>query len=218
MKGGFPEKTHRGQICLLEPWSWPSPGKEIVVVLTLLNLIFIFAVKKRTNNFVIKLCHRRKMHCILKYRRNILTMNESIAFLVTWNLKSLFDNFWSKFYENNISPSRLFDVYNIYSFSFIIIYTFFFIVKINRSLQEMSQKGSKSGSAKFYAIFPSQIEPRRPDVNCVEPRTSFNHIYFPKTPKKHFPPSRQQTHRYLVHHENGLVAVQVNPGYHVQIS
>ena len=107
-------------------------------------------------------CPLGKMSCIGRYRRNVLTLNQTMAWVVLWCLSGILDiclQVLFIYYKEQWSSETLFWIWNTKGF----VANEGLLILIPFALSVPSEGSSEtSSSTGFYVHKPSVLEPRRP--------------------------------------------------------
>ena len=109
-----------------------------------------------------KYCPLGRMSCIGRYRRNVLTLKQTMAWVVLWCLSGIADICLQALfirYQEQWSSETLFWIWNVKGF----VANEGFHIFIPFALSVPTDQGSKSSSStSFYVRKPSVLVPRRP--------------------------------------------------------
>ena len=161
LKGGFPQNTFRGQVCLLQE---NLPEEEnftkgfIVRVMLVVQMIYTVRFVRQANRFVAGQCPAGKMCSIGKYRRNIFGMESTFRAALCGSAFPLLDycvrflsrtlNKWQAFYINFIILDS-------------IVYIAFVSILVVAHLQSIPCIIETPRRTMFYVTKPQKLEPRR---------------------------------------------------------
>ena len=86
IRGNFPKSTEKGKICLLVKTNNRANYKGLLIELvfhcmTTFKCIIFY---QKTKRFMKGLCPNETNNCIRKYRRNLINMNETLSYHMSW--------------------------------------------------------------------------------------------------------------------------------------
>ena len=96
LQGTFPSETVAGRVCLLLPAG--SSGSSAFyqgesyklnmfrLFFPLLNIFTVIYLRFRVKRFMSELCPRKQMSCIGVYKRNVISLQTTIRWLMFWNI------------------------------------------------------------------------------------------------------------------------------------
>ena len=165
-KGGFPENSHKGRICLLlendhmVDYEWQKYKLFPIAMcsLALLNLRYThLQIRRRLTKF----CPNKRYSCIMTYKRNIVNFQTSLLWADIVLYYGIFD--WLVLtvlneYRSQMSIKTRYLIWNTYSST--IIEVLHLLIPLVLVIPKPSRIGSKLGE--FYVRQPV-LEPRRPE-------------------------------------------------------
>ena len=171
LQGTFPSQTVAGRVCLLQSASaggsafYESDAYKLNMFrlfFPLLNISIIIYLRSRVKRFVSGLCPRKQMSCIGVYKRNVISLQNTICWLTIWYISSFLDIVLQHLMEvqgHSLSRQVVFWIWNVKGFIFNEGLHF-----VLPSLLEVPNSFEKRGTG-FYARKPGSLEPRREEVN-----------------------------------------------------
>ena len=168
-----------GRICLLQSAS-SDDNKFFVsesyklnmfqLFFPLLNISIILYLRIRVKRFMSELCPRKQMSCIGMYKRNVISLQMTICWLIIWDLSSFLDYGFQTLLavlakqDISLSTPIVFWIWNIKGFVFneglhFVLPSF---------LEIPSNFDRKRKRNAFYARKPGSLEPRRETVEESE--------------------------------------------------
>ena len=139
-----------------------QPQGELVRIPMWTIFVFYRWVLSQVNNWSKGVCPNRKMSCIGKFRRNLVTMRETLYFYLFEKLVFFLDVALLGV-SNNLSPEVLFWVHNaIMLFQSIGRMGFYSLIIDPPPHPKMN---SVQPAAKFYVLTSQFLEPRRPSIS-----------------------------------------------------
>ena len=172
IKGGFPQNTYRGQVCLLQEKIEGNQENFKKGFLErfpqIVEIIYTLRFVHKVNKFVDGHCPGRKMSSIGKYRRNILGLQSTFwaalcgaSFpILDYFVRFLSQSFskWEAFYVNFIILDG-------------IVYLFYVSILVVAWLQDIPSLKETPRRIVFYVSKPQKIEPRRlSDAVSINPK------------------------------------------------
>ena len=162
LKGTFPQDTQAGRICLLrngppDTFVDVKAAKIHFVYLLIDSLVALYS-KWRVDRFLAGHCPRKKMSCIGKYQRNVLSLQETTRWLYLWAFHALVNlvTFISiGYFKEYLSMSQTFWIWNLKGFIF--NEGLHFVIPLFLKLPE---KGVSP--IKFFITHQVKLQPRRP--------------------------------------------------------
>ena len=170
LKGKFPQDSVRGTICLLIPVDNDTHKINLVLVkghfsiYGFISISYIIYLGSRCKRLIKTMCPGKKMSCIGRYKRNILSYRETGALSVAWSICSMLYPVFIEILENlYISPRAVLLVDTlpyVFTFEIITLLIVFILSKRGFPVYNVPAKISQ-----FYVhIPPKQLEPRRPSL------------------------------------------------------
>ena len=168
LKGQFPQGSVRGTICLLTPID-NEPHKKNLVLVYGINLIYgfistvyVFYLAFRCIRFTKTMCPGKKMSCIGKYKRNVLSYGDTVALSVAWNTNTMLFPVFMEFLEHlHISPKAVFLVdtfYYVFTYEIVTL-----LIVFTLSNRDFPVHSAPPKISQFYVHSPPNLlEPRRP--------------------------------------------------------
>ena len=165
IKGGFPQNTFRGQVCLLQEKIENNLTDEenftkgfLERVLLVVQIIYTLRFVLQVNRFVAGQCPGGKLSSIGKYRRNVLGMQSTFWAALCGSAFPLLDYF-VRFLSRSLSKWQAFYV------NFIIldgiVYLAFVSILVVAQLQSIPSIRETPRRTVFYVSKPERLEPRR---------------------------------------------------------
>ena len=184
LRGDF-EDMIRARVCLVKDFNpHSSSGEEsrygyknrgLAVGLPGIFLMSFLYFEHRTKRCLAKRFPQKRMHSVGKYRRNLLTMKNTLRGGLVWWFNTLINNIFVAFYYkmfSSFSPETWFLIYNSFTAAFYLGYLLVFTLKIYASLEDFSKtKRKHQEPVPFYVTFPGILEPRRTFRGSPIPKT-----------------------------------------------
>ena len=164
-KGGFPENSHKGRVCLLlEPdhmveYGWKK-YKLFPIVFTSVALLYMRYIHLRVKRFLKGICPNKSYSCIMPYQRNILNFKTSLVwadFELYYGIFDLSVLMVLNEFRSQMSSKTEYLIWNTYSS--ILNEVLHLLIPLVLVIPESSRTGPKQGE--FYVRRPV-LEPRRP--------------------------------------------------------
>ena len=162
LRGGFPQNTYRGQVCLLQEKIEGNQENFKKGFLErfpqIVEIIYTLRFVHKVNKFVDGHCPGRKMSSIGKYRRNILGLQSTfwaalcgasfpvVDYFVRFLSQSL--NKWEAFYVNFFILDG-------------IVYLFYVSILVVALMEDIPSLKEGPRRIVFYVSKPQKLEPRR---------------------------------------------------------
>ena len=179
VRGGYPENTKTGKICLqVNIWGNNTFEKENWKLFLLnfafspIGLFFVYYLNLRVKRFLTGFCPMKKFSCIGVYKRNVISLSQTILWLHVWWFVHFSHMALLQFLTNQEQPyskEGLFLFWNIKGFLFNEGLTFIIPLVL-----QIPKTTSPSGNIiQFYVRKPEHLVPERPNYTC-KAQTSFN--------------------------------------------
>ena len=141
-----------------------QPQGELVQIPMWTILVFYRWVLSQVNNWSKGVCPNRKMSCIGKFRRNLVTMRETMHFYLFEKLVFFLDVALLGV-SNNLPPEVRFWAHNSITLLQFIGRISFYSLIIEAPDSKMNTVLSDAAEPKFYVLTPEFLEPRRPSIS-----------------------------------------------------
>ena len=164
IKGGFPQNTFRGQVCLIqekiEKNQWEEDFKKgfLERFPQVVEIIYTWRFVRQVNRFVDGQCPGGKMCSIGKYRRNILGLQMTYWAALCGASFPLLDYF-VRFLSRTLGKWQAFYVNFIILDS--IVYFFYVSIFVVAQMQYIPSIEETPRRTVFYVSKPQKLEPRR---------------------------------------------------------
>ena len=174
IQGTFPSETVAGRVCMLQSAS--SNGSALYesesyklnmfrLFFPLLNIFIIIYLRFRVKRFMSELCPRKQMSCIGVYKRNVISLQMTICWLIIWDISSFLDFGLQNLMEvqaHSLSREVVFWIWNVKGFVFNegLHFALPSILEVPNSFDKRMKKGKHA----FYARTPGSLEPRRDET------------------------------------------------------
>ena len=154
-----------GRICLLHPLEEENQQSTIT---TRLGAMIIMAsyntyYSMKANQYLAGFCPKKTMSCIGKYRRNLLTLQDTSNLIYYWTVYAFFESaliIAPKLFKSYlISPAMVFWAHNVLVISFVDIYHG--IVLPCKMVIPWTYQKKKQDFSNFYVRKPKLLDPRR---------------------------------------------------------
>ena len=164
-KGGFPENSHKGRICLLleaDPtvdYEWKK-YKLFPLTMSSVALVYCAYTHLRIKRFMRVFCPNKRYSCIMPYKRNILNFKTSLLwayFVLFYGVFDLLVLTVLNEYRSQISSTTRYMIWNTYSSA--LMETLHLLIPLFVVIPEPSMTGANLGE--FYVRRPV-LEPKRP--------------------------------------------------------
>ena len=165
-KGGFPDNSHKGRICLLleadhtVDYEWKK-YKLFPIIMSSVAIVYCTYTHLRIKRFLRKFCPNKRYSCIVPYQRNILNFKTSIVwadFELYYGVLDLLVLTVLNEYRSQISSTRRYTIWNIYSS--VLMEILHLLIPLFIVIPEPSRADANLGE--FYVRQPV-LEPRRPN-------------------------------------------------------
>ena len=179
LKGTFPQDSYRGKVCLLYPIKNGPKGQKpnkrygLFFIWGFVAIAYVFYLSSRCHRLMKAMCPGKKMSCIGRYKRNVLSYRETCAWSIAWSFNSMLSPVITRLLKNmEISPRAVIMIDTFYyEFSYQVVTLIIVFILSKRDLPVHSQPPKITH---FYVHRPPKLlEPRRPPfpVSCL-PQTS----------------------------------------------
>ena len=162
IKGGFPQNTFRGQVCLLQEKNEKNQENFKKGFLErfpqVVEIIYTMRFVRQVNKFVDGQCPGRKMSSIGKYRRNILGLQSTFWAALFGAFFPLLDYF-VRFLSRTLTKWQAFYVNFVILDS--IVYLFYVSILVVAWMHHIPNLKETPRRIVFYVSKPQKLEPRR---------------------------------------------------------
>ena len=162
IKGGFPQNTFSGQVCLLkiEDEQLEENFKKgfLVRFSQVVQIIYTLRFLRQVNKFVGGQCPAGKMCSIGKYRRNVFGLKETFWAALLGSFFPILDYF-VRFLSRTLSKRRAFYVNFIVLDS--LVHLFYVSILLFSQKQDIPSIEETPRRVVFYVSKPARLEPRR---------------------------------------------------------
>ena len=165
-KGGFPENSHKGRICLLldaDPtvdYEWKK-YKLFPITFCILSIVYCSYTHIRIKRFLRGFCPNKRYSCILTYKRNILNFKTSLVWADIVFFYGVFDFLVLTVlneYRYQMSRKTRYMIWN--TSSSLLMEVLHLLIPLLVVIPKPSRTGAQLGE--FYVRRPV-LEPRRPE-------------------------------------------------------
>ena len=185
-KGTFPQDSFRGKVCLMYPINdgptaqKPNKREGTFLIWGFIAIIYVFYLASRCNRLIKAMCPGKKMSCIGRYKRNVLSYRETCALSIAWSFNSMLSPVITGLLKNlYFSPRAVIMIDTFYyEFTYQVVTLIIVFILSKRDLPVHSKPPKIS---QFYVHTPPKLlEPRRPTlpVSCL-PQTSLSLVPVP---------------------------------------
>ena len=178
LQGTFPSETEAGRVCLLLPTAssafYQSESYKLNMFrlfFPLLNTFVIIYLRFRVKRFTSELCPRNQMSCIGVYKRNVISLQTTIRWLMFWNIVLLLEYVFYTLLAvegDYFSRQTVFWIWNVKGF-FLNEGLHFALPALLEVPDSLERK--KMGKNTFYVRKPGSLEPRRIEVKTAKSKT-----------------------------------------------
>ena len=173
IQGTFPSETVPGRVCLLLQTTSGSSAfyesetyklKMFRLFFSLLLISIIFYFRLRVKNFMKGFCPKKQMSCIGVYKRNVISLQTTIHWLMFWTLAVLVEYVLCTLltvHGDVFSPQTAFWIWNVKCF--LLNEGLHFVLPALLELPDRLDR-KKMGRNTFYVRKPGILEPRRAEV------------------------------------------------------
>ena len=182
LQGNFPSETVPGRVCLLLQTAsrtssafYESESYKLNMFRLFfpsLNIVIIIYLRFRVKRFMSELCPRKQMSCIGVYKRNVIGLQTTINWLISWNILVLLEYGFHTLLAvqgDQLSRETVFWIWNVKSFLF--NEGLHFVLPLLLEVPNSSLDRKKIGKDTFYARKTGSLEPRRAEVKTANVKT-----------------------------------------------
>ena len=182
LQGNFPSETVPGRVCLLLQTAsrtssafYESESYKLNMFRLFfpnLNIVIIIYLRFRVKRFMSELCPRKQMSCIGVYKRNVIGLQTTINWLISWNILVLLEYGFHTLLAvqgDQLSRETVFWIWNVKSFLF--NEGLHFVLPLLLEVPNSSLDRKKIGMDTFYARKTGSLEPRRAEVKTANVKT-----------------------------------------------
>ena len=176
IQGAFPSETVPGRVCLLLQTT-SSGGNTFYesetyklnmfrLFFPLLNISIIIYLRSRVKRFMSGLCPRKQMSCIGVYKRNVISLQTTISWLIIWDISSFLEFGLENLMAvqgHSLPRQVVFWIWNAKGFVF--NEGLHFLLPSLLEVPNDSFDERKKTENAFYARKPGSLEPRREEVS-----------------------------------------------------
>ena len=175
IQGAFPSETVPGRVCLLLQTTSSGGGSPFYesesyklnmfrLFFPLLQIFIIFYFRFKVKSFMKELCPRKQMSCIGVYKRNVISLQTTMHWLMFWTVAMLLEYTLCTLltvHGDVFSPQTAFWIWNVKCF--LLNEGLHFVLPALLEVPDRLER-KKMGRNTFYVRKPGILEPRRAEV------------------------------------------------------